>query len=122
VGSDFCPDLSDIFERRNNSGVEVLREILEPSHTIDEKYLNYLLRLNDGTIATGIITEEEATYLTVQSGADIGFARTIDKRDIFQREKRAVSIMPVGLLDTLKREQIVDLIAFLKYGTSFQSP
>ena len=33
-----------------------------------------------------------------------------------------VSIMPEGLLDTLRREQIVDLMAFLKYGAAAGEP
>ena len=116
LGRDFCPDLSDVFQRYDGDSSRVLTEILEPSNTIEEKYMNYLLVLTNGEVATGIITAEDANSLTVQSSGDDSLAVTIDKSDIIERDKRAVSIMPVGLLDTFRRDQIVDLMAFLKYG------
>ena len=118
LGKDLCPDLSDIFERHEDDSAAVLTEILEPSKTITENYENYLFVLTNGELTTGIITAEDANFLTVQSSSDAGHAVTIDKRDILERDKREVSIMPEGLLDTLRREQIVDLMAFLKYGAA----
>ena len=118
LGKDLCPDLSDIFESYEDDSAAVLTEILEPSKTITENYENYLFVLANGEMTTGIITAEDANFLTVQSSGDAGHAVTIDKRDILERDKREVSIMPEGLLDTLRREQIVDLMAFLKYGAA----
>ncbi len=116
LGRDFCPDLSDLFQRYDDDSARVLTEILEPSKAIEEKYMNYLFVLTNGEVATGIITAEDANSLTVQSSSDESLAVAIDKSDIIERDKRAVSIMPVGLLDTFRRDQIVDLMAFLKYG------
>ena len=116
LGRDFCPDLSDVFQRYDGDSSQVLTEILEPSNTIEEKYMNYLFVLTSGEVATGVITAEDANSLTVQSSGDDSLAVTIDKSDIIERDRRAVSIMPVGLLDTFRRDQIVDLMAFLKYG------
>ena len=122
LGKDFCPDLSDVFERYDDDSVRVLTEILVPSNTIEEEYMNYLFVLTNGEVATGIITVEDANFLTVQSSGDDSLAVTIDKSDIIERDKRAVSIMPVGLLDTFRRDQIVDLMAFLKYGVPAAEP
>ena len=116
IGNDFGPDLTKVFQRWKGSSTEVLREILEPSRTIEEKYRNYLLVFTNGTVATGIVTEEDEDFLTVQSGPDTGLARNIDKRDIFQRRQMEMSVMPLGLLDPLRKDQILDLISFLKYG------
>ena len=115
-GRDFCPDLSDVFQRYDDNSRRVLEEILEPSKTIQEEYMNYLFVLTNGDVATGIIIAEGTHSLTVQSGGDESLAVTIDKSDIIERDQRAVSVMPVGLLDTLRRDQIVDLMAFLKYS------
>ena len=121
-GRDFCPDLSDVFQRYDDSSRRVLEEILEPSKTIEEEYMNYLFVLTNGDVATGIITAEGTHSLTVQSSGDEGQAVTIDKGDIIERDQRAVSVMPVGLLDTLRRDQIVDLMAFLKHGRAVPAP
>lgn len=122
LGRDFCPDLSDVFQRYNDNSRRVLEEILEPSKTIEEEYMNYLFVLTNGDVATGIITAEGTHSLTVQSSGDESRAVTIDKSDIIERERRAVSVMPVGLLDTFRRDQIVDLMAFLKYGGAIEGP
>ena len=122
LGRDFCPDLGDVFQRYDDDSRRVLTEILEPSKTIEEEYMNYLLVLASGEVATGIITAEDANSLTVQSSGDDSLAVTVDKSDIIERDKRAVSIMPVGLLDTFRRDQIVDLMAFLKYGAAAAAP
>jgi putative heme-binding domain-containing protein len=116
LGKDFCPDLTDVFERYEQDAVRVLAEILEPSKNIEEKYMNHLFVLTSGEVATGIVTAEDVNSLTVQSSGDDSQAVTIDKRDIVERDKRSVSIMPVGILDTFRRDQIVDLLSFLKYG------
>ena len=121
-GRDFCPDLSDLFQRYDDNSRRVLEEILEPSKTIEEEYMNYLFVLTNGDVATGIITAEGTHSLTVQSSGDESLAVTIDKSDIIERDQRAVSVMPVGLLDTLRRDQIVDLMAFLKYGGAVAAP
>lgn len=78
--------------------------------------------LTNGDVATGIITAEGTHSLTVQSSGEKSLAVTIDKSDIIERHRRAVSVMPVGLLDTLRRDQIVDLMAFLKYGGAVAAP
>ncbi len=115
-GRDFCPDLSDVFQRYDDNSRRVLEEILEPSKKIEDEYVNYLFVLTNGDVATGIITAEGTHSLIVQSSGDESLAVTIDKSDIIERDQRAVSVMPVGLLDSLRRDQIVDLMAFLKYG------
>ena len=122
LGRDFCPDLSDVFQRHDDDGSRVLGEILEPSKTIEEEYMNHHIVLANGDVATGIITAEGAHSLTVQSSGDDSLAVTVDKSDIIERDKRAVSIMPVGLLDTFRRDQIVDLMAFLRYSGAFVEP
>ena len=122
LGKDFCPDLSDVFERYDDDSVRVLTEILVPSKTIEEEYMNYLFVLTNGEVATGIITAEDSNSLTVQSSGDDSLAVTVDKSDIIERDRRAVSIMPVGLLDTFRRDQIADLMAFLKYGAAAVEP
>ena len=121
-GRDFCPDLNDVFQRYDDDSTRVLGEILEPSKTIEEEYMNYLFVLTNGDVATGIITAEGTHSLTVQSSGEKSLAVAIDKSDIIERHRRAVSVMPVGLLDTLRRDQIVDLMAFLKYGGAVAAP
>jgi hypothetical protein len=45
---------------------------------------------------------------------DPSATKTISKTDIKSRELSKVSLMPPGLLSTLKEEEILDLIAYLE--------
>ena len=86
LGRDFCPDLSNVFRRCDGDSSRVLTEILEPSKTIEAKYMNYLFVLTSGEVATGIITAEDANSLTVQSSSDDSLAVSIDKSDTIERD------------------------------------
>ena len=112
----FGPKLDDVFQRWKNNRVDVLREILEPSRKIDEKYANSLVVLTTGEILTGLIVKESAEELTVQSGPKKDLAKTIKKSDVLEKKVQPISIMPQGALNALSNDQILDLLSFLEYG------
>jgi len=51
---------------------------------------------------------------TIQSGAGGGLIRTIKNIDIFVQKVSPSSPMPLGLLNTLSKDEIFDLLAFLE--------
>ena len=112
----FGPRLDDVFARWKNNRVDVLREILEPSRKIDEKYVNSLVVSTAGEVLTGLIVKETAEELTVQSGPKKDLAKTIKKSDVLEKKEQPISVMPQGALSPLSREQILDLLSFLEYG------
>jgi hypothetical protein len=46
----------------------------------------------------------------------------IDKQDIDEREESKVSIMPEGLLNTMTRNEILDLLAYIISGANPEHP
>ncbi len=112
----FGPSLDGTFQRWKGNRSVLLREILQPSHTIDERYRNYVFVLNTGRIVSGLITSDGPTTITVQSGPAVALAQDVERTAILQRKPQAVSIMPVGLLDPLPRENILDLLSFLEFA------
>ncbi|MDA2925515.1 hypothetical protein MYX65_12860, partial [Acidobacteria bacterium AH-259-L09] len=64
-----------------------------------------------------MITRETETSLTIQSGPGEDFVRKINKKNIAERRKQNSSLMPSGLLNVLEKDDILDLLAFLKYGS-----
>lgn len=115
-GVNYGPDLTDLLKRFNNDRAEILRQILEPSLVISNRYRNVSFNLKDGEEATGIILKEDATSVTFQSGPSDSLIQTIAKSDIADQKPKDLSPMPMGLLNPLSKEEILDLLAWIESG------
>ncbi|MDX1953043.1 MAG: c-type cytochrome [Verrucomicrobiota bacterium] len=113
-GYAFGPDLTDVFKRFNQDRALLLSEILEPSKKIEERYRNYLLELKDGESNSGMIVKEDNESITIHGGPSDTLITQIPKNSIAKKEPQDASLMPMGLLSTLSKEQILDLLAYLE--------
>ncbi len=120
-GNNYGPDLSDVFKRYQNDRVAVLRQILEPSLIISNRYVNYEFELKNGDNLLGMIMKEEGETLTVQTGPSDALVQILKKTDVKERRPQSASAMPLGLLSTLSKEQIFDLLAYLESGGNIPS-
>ena len=112
VGEELGPDLSKLAPKL--TPVDVLKNILEPSLKIDDKYRTYLFEMNTGKVVTGMILEETADSVKVIENPLASSAPVVlRKSEITDRAKSPSSIMPKGLLDKLTREEILDLFAYV---------
>ena len=64
----------------------------------------------NGRVVTGIVVERPPARLVVQTATE---KMTVSAEDVDSVKDSAVSLMPDGQLDTLSREQVRDLIAYL---------
>jgi putative heme-binding domain-containing protein len=94
----------------------VLRQIIEPSAVITNRYRNVEFELKDGDTVLGMIVQEDAGNVTLQTGPSDALIRTIKKSEIQDRKPQTSSAMPAGLLNSLTKEQILDLLAYLESG------
>jgi len=115
-GVSYGPELTDVFHRYQDSSTEVLRQILEPSLVISNRYRAFDFELNDGDEVAGMVVSEAPDALTIQTGPAPTLIQTLKKADIKAQKQRATSLMPSGLLNALSPEEIYDLLAFLKAG------
>lgn len=115
-GYAYGPDLTDVFKRYNNNRADVARQILEPSLKIDDRYRNYQFELANGDELAGMIVKEDPDTLTIQTGPSDALIQSLKKSDFKQRQPQTSSLMPLGLLNTLTKQQIFDLLAFLESG------
>jgi putative heme-binding domain-containing protein len=111
------PNVDDSTKKLKRDAKALLQEILEPSRNIEEKYRQVLLELEDGRSLIGLVAAENATTLTLLSGTPAK-AQDISKKSIDARRTSPLSLMPNGLLNTLDKEQILDLLAYLLAGGS----
>jgi putative heme-binding domain-containing protein len=115
-GYAFGPELSDVFKRYNHDRSAVLQQILEPSKIIADRYRYFNFDLQNGDSVTGLILKEDEQAITVQSGPADSLVQTFKKAEVKRRYPQNSSPMPVGLLGSLSKSQIFDLLAFLESG------
>jgi putative membrane-bound dehydrogenase-like protein len=113
------PNIDDSIKKLKGDPGAVLLEILEPSRNIEEKYRQSILALEDGNTRIGVISAEDAAGLTLITGTPPQ-ALEIAKKSIDSRRISPLSIMPAGQLNTLDKEQILDLLAYLLAGGNAQ--
>jgi len=110
------PNLDDVVKKHKGDAKVVLQEILEPSKNVEEKYRSIILQLQDGTAVTGNVIAQDDDSLTLLTGPAPAKEQKIAKSAIEQQKFSTLSLMPVGLLNSLDKEQILDLLAYVLAG------
>jgi putative membrane-bound dehydrogenase-like protein len=111
-GSAFGPDLGEV---RNHLPQALLVDILDPSHSIADRYALWSIDLSDGTTVGGIIAEETSESLTLRQPG--GTQATVSRARIKAMRASNVSAMPEGLETQIDVQQMADLIAFIRGKT-----
>jgi putative heme-binding domain-containing protein len=112
-GTEIAPDLTKL-DPKQQSPVEILRDIVEPSLRINEKYQTFRFETTKGKVFTGLILQETPKIVKIIENPLAKAEPVVLKQsEIAERKKMPTSIMPKGLLDKLTREEILDLIAYV---------
>jgi putative heme-binding domain-containing protein len=104
------PDLRGVAGRFSRD--DVLTAIIQPSKDISPRYRTTLIETAEGKVYQGLIIYEAVDSLILQTGPSATI-RLVNKQ-IASRRYTDTSLMPAGLLDMLKDEEIADLYAYLK--------
>ena len=105
-------DLSKVGEEY--PGIELLRQIIDPSAKIKEEYRVMAVFLKNDDKFRGMIVKKDGDSIQlVENLAEPDKTVTIKKADISRVVPSDVSPMPTGLLVTLSKEEILDLVAFV---------
>jgi len=89
----------------------ILSQILNPSEVMQESYQLVIVTTRDGRTLSGTVVAEDNQQLTLRL---VGQDTIVTKSEILSREKSPVSMMPEGLLKTLKDDEVRDLIGYLR--------
>ena len=109
VGHQIAPNLSSV---QNKSEADLLLAVLDPNREAQPNFNVYTVVTGEGRILNGIITAETVNSLTLR--------RAESKRDVVLRSNidellsTGLSLMPEGLEKELNRQQLADVIAFIK--------
>ncbi|MEJ0103856.1 MAG: hypothetical protein WDO19_15415 [Bacteroidota bacterium] len=91
---------------------DILTNILDPNKSIALGYDMWVVKLNNGKSVQGIISSETPTAITL---SDIsGEVRNISREEIASLTTLKMSAMPIDFEKKIDKQQMADLLAFLK--------
>ena len=93
---------------------DLLESIIEPSKEISDQYGAIVIRKKNGDVVTGRVGNlNEDVLMVIENMFAPNDFTNVRRQDISSMEPSKVSMMPEGLLNSLKEDEILDLIAFL---------
>ena len=109
-GGNVGPDLSKVGQIRSQT--DILESILFPSASFVRGFESVAVATDDGREVTGILSREtpEAVYIKTTQREEIRIPR--DAVDEINPSK--LSIMPTGLDKVITREELRDIVAYLR--------
>jgi putative heme-binding domain-containing protein len=95
---------------------DLLRAIVDPNQTISDQYQQTVFEAN-GKVIVGRVTNLFEDKIQINTNMlDPKAVVSIPRNEIENQSPSKVSTMPMGLLNTLSSDEILDLIAFLRAG------
>lgn len=112
-GGSVGPDLTPAGRRFNPH--DLVETLVLPSKAVSDQYQATVFQLEDGRTITGRIANLNQEILYVQTDMlDPGNFTQIWQSQILDRRPAKLSMMPEGLLDTMSRDEILDLLAWMR--------
>ena len=105
--------IGPVLDGAGANGVEaLLRNILTPNAAMEAGYRRFRVETREGEVIEGLFVsqDDDAIVLRQPNAEDLRIPRAQVKRAGFGR----LSMMPEGLLEGLKTEEVPDLFAYLK--------
>src|SRR5579883_1291079 len=116
VGASIGPDLTG--GGRGNLDY-LLENIVDPSAIVPEDYRVTEVELKDDRSLTGLVVGKSDRTITLQTPTE---KLTIERADIARMRQTKMSLMPEGLLQGLKTDQVCNLIAYLMTPNQVELP
>ncbi len=109
------PDLTGAGGRYNPH--DLLDQIINPSKEINEQFAPIVVTKNSGETVTGVVVNLNGDTVQLNTdGADPNQRVAVDRKEVKSIEPSPVSPMPPMLLAMLKKEEILDLLAYVLSG------
>jgi putative heme-binding domain-containing protein len=102
------PDLGGVRERAPEV---LLGDIVDPSRSVEPRYVSYALATTDGQLVSGMITSESASSLTLKDGKQ---ERTVPRADVARLTSTGLSVMPENFGEVLTPQDLADLVDYLR--------
>ncbi len=103
------PELTQIGKKYNRA--QILENIVDPSKTIEPKYVTYLVQTSDGQSLSGVLVEKSDAAVTLRDAQDK--LHSIPAAEVERLLPQPRSLMPEQLLRDLTAGQAADLPEYL---------
>jgi putative membrane-bound dehydrogenase-like protein len=110
LGGNIGPDLTSIGQVRTER--DLLEAILYPSVSFVRSYEPVIVVTKSGDDYSGVLRKDATEEIVIATG--INTEIHIARADIVEMRPGTVSVMPQGLDEQLSRQELADLLAFLK--------
>ena len=89
----------------------ILTNVVDPNAVVGKDYQVWLIRLKDKRLISGIISREDENGVTVLTETE---TMVLPKPKIERMKQADVSMMPEGLFSGLEKQDLLDLISYLR--------
>jgi putative heme-binding domain-containing protein len=93
---------------------ELLTAVLNPSLSIEPRFVNYMVTTKNGQMYDGVLASETPGAITLRGGAEDEV--TLLRSNIAEIRSSNISLMPEGLESQINKQAMADLIAYLRGG------
>ena len=115
------PDLTSVAGRF--SPRDLLESIVVPSKSVSDQYQAVILATTDGRVVTGRIVNLNGDSIMINTDMmDPNALTQVNRNQVEATKPSTVSMMPEGLLNTMKQDEILDLLAFVLSRGDRKSP
>ena len=109
------PDLSSAGGKF--SAYDLLEAIIDPGKEISDQYGATNFKMKDGTVVSGrIMNLSEDRYQVNTNMMDPSSTTVVNVKDLVSIEPSPLSMMPPGLINTMSKEDVYDLLAYFISG------
>ena len=109
TGGNVGPDLTG----SNRANLDyILLNSVDPSFDVPDAYKTTIVQTIDGRMISGVLAEEDGARVVLKT-AEIPRV-VIAKEDIEERKTSDKSMMPEGQLEQLKKQEVLDLLKYLR--------
>lgn len=111
----------DITRNGRGSFEQLVSNVMDPSLVIGQAFTSKTVLTSDGRVLAGLVSAEDPKRLTlkVQGGKLIELDREEDIEQIKESDK---SLMPDGLEQQMKEQELLDLFAYLSLAKPLSAP
>ena len=102
----------DLFDIRRQTKENILFHIVNSDAEIAPPFTAYLAEAKDGRILSGILVSDTPTSITLRG--PLGIEANLLRSDLAKLESLPGSLMPTGLEAGLSKQQLADMLAYLK--------
>lgn len=96
---------------------DLLDQIINPSKEINEQFAPIIVTKNDGSVMSGVVVNLSGDGVTLNTDlTDPNQRVNVDRKEVKSIELSKVSPMPPMLLAMLKKDEILDLLAYVLSG------